>query len=186
MPVPKELIFAKIMSNNTNTGQMYPLKARAISDGVSTWLTSGGMLVGGNGTGTAGTGTANGILNLIPEITSFSIGFTSNGLFSSEPYYLPVLLGLSQIQYPVAGASVGVGAGSWMGFVEISDPSSLIGFIEVGMTKNGVSGFYKSEITAWANSISSLFLTGSVVGGTITGTGSPASSTNKLTLLKVV
>ena len=107
----------------------------------------------------------------------------------SEAYYIPVALGLSQLLIPVSGASIGVGVGSWSGYVEFSDPTSLLLEIELGMLKNGVVGLYKGETIAWSNSISSLFLKGvvappmGIIQGTVLGS---ASASNPLKLLKVV
>ena len=124
-------------------------------------------------------------MNILPDVTSMDLAFKSNGLFLAEKYYLPVVLGLSALKYPVVGASPIVGVGSWSGVVEKPIESLLYIEIEKSMVKNGVSGFYKGETGAWSSGICSLFSTGSVVGGIIVGTSSPISMDSPLTKIKV-
>ena len=186
MPIPSELILSKILLNSSNTGHIYPLKMRGLSEGISSWLMKGGVMVEGTGIGTAGGGTASGVLSVIPDFSVFSLGFKSNGLLLAERYYAPVVLGLSQLPITVGGVSVGVGLGTWSGKVIFSNSASLLLEIELGMLKNGVSGLYKGETVAWSSSISSLFLKGVIPSGTIQGAGSAVSASTQLTNLKVV
>jgi hypothetical protein len=186
MPISSRLILANILSSNvSNTGQHYPLKMKSISEAVSSWLSMGGVTLSGRGVGSGGIGTATGVMNLLPDVTSMDLAFKANGLFLAEKYYLPVVLGLSALKYPVVGASPIVGVGSWSGAVDMAMVGTLYIEIDLAMLKNGVSGFYKGEISAWAMGICSLFSTGSVVGGIIVGTSSPISMDSPLTKIKV-
>ena len=186
MPISSRLILANILSSNvSNTGQHYPLKMKSISEAVSSWLSMGGVTLSGRGVGSGGIGTATGVMNLLPDVTSMDLAFKANGLFLAEKYYLPVVLGLSALKYPVVGASPIVGVGSWSGAVDMAMVGTLYIEIVLSMLKNGVSGFYKGEISAWAMGICSLFSTGSVVGGIIVGTSSPISMDSPLTKIKV-
>lgn len=186
MPISSGIIYTSILANNTNTGQMYPLKVLSISEAVSTWLGAGGVTLSGNGTGSGGVGTAQGVMDILPNVVGMAGAFKSNGLFLAEKYYLPVVLGLSALKYPVVGASPVVGSGSWSGAVDMAMMGTLYIEIDLAMLKNGVSGFYKGEISAWAMGICSLFSTGTVKGtGIIVGSGSPTVVNSPLTKIKV-
>ena len=186
MPISSGIIYSSIIANNKNTGQMYPLKVLSISEAVSSWLSKGGVTLSGKGIGSGGVGTAQGVMKILPNVAGMALAFKANGLFLAEKYYLPVVSGLSALKYPVVGASPVVGAGTWFGAVDMAIVETLYIEIDLAMLKNGVSGFYKGEISAWASGICSLFSTGTVKGtGIIVGTGSPTAMDSPLTKIKV-
>lgn len=186
MPISSQQILLSILNNSKNKGEIYPIKMRAVSEGVSSWLLKGGVTLRGFGTGSGGVGTAQGVMTLIPNVLSMKTAFQKEGMSSSESYYTPIVLGLSQLKYTVLGVSPIVGVGSWTGAVDKAIEGLLYSEIDTAMVKNGVKGNYVGEITALSSGICGLFSTGTVKGtGIIVGSGSPTATTSQLTDIKV-
>ena len=169
-------------------GQDFVRVSAAISTAVVAWaVVPANLALSGVTLGVLGAGVVNGKLSVAPQPLPVIGAATASGLvgFMSPSFTRAVGLGIASTfsasgQYQ--GSSVGVGFGSDLSKVTVSNTATLISGLQAALNSTGIVGFDVPQVSvALGTGISALLLTG-VGAGVVTGPvgPSPAGGTSPL------
>ncbi len=153
--------------------------ATAVAMGIVTWaVVPGNLALAGVSTGGAGTGMVNGKVAVVPQPLPVPAAASSQGMlgFVTPSVMRAIGMGVavafnSSAQYQ--GVSAGVGVGTDISKVIVSNPASLVAVLQATLNGNGFLGADVPRVAlAVGTGVATLLLTGTGV-GVVTGAAGP-------------